>query len=54
MPKKVGEQIGVHQPIRITNNNLSFTFLIGKKKWNSNDNDHRTDTAQESDRVLSM
>lgn len=28
--KRSGENIGVHQPIRITNCNLSFIFLVGK------------------------
>lgn len=40
------------QPIRITNCNLSFTFLIGRNEASNTDN-HTTDTAREPGTELS-
>ena len=41
-----------HQPIRITNCNLSFTFLIERNEASNTDN-HTTDTTRESGTELS-
>ena len=41
-----------HQPIRIMNCNLSFTFLIGRNEASNTDN-HTRDAARESGMVLS-